>query len=76
MKCEILHAKPVLFRINTNQELVTLFHGKRAGTYQENIMIDASFIISIAPVAIPAAAGLVSAGVIGLAEKLLPSDEE
>lgn len=39
-------------------------------------MIDASFIISIAPVAIPAAAGLVSAGVITLAEKVLPSDEK
>ena len=39
-------------------------------------MIDAAFIISLAPVAIPAAAGLVSAGVIGIAEKLLPSDEK
>ena len=39
-------------------------------------MIDASFIISIAPVAIPAAASIVSAGVISIAEKFLPSDEE
>lgn len=39
-------------------------------------MIEASFLISIAPVAIPAAAGLVSAGVISLAEKFLPSDEK
>lgn len=39
-------------------------------------MVDASFLISIAPVAIPTAAGLISAGVIGIAEKLLPSDEK
>ncbi len=39
-------------------------------------MIDASFIISIAPVAIPAAAGIISAGVITIAEKILPSDEK
>lgn len=39
-------------------------------------MIDASFIISIAPIAIPAAAGIVSAGVITIAEKILPSHKE
>ncbi|MBS1156705.1 MAG: hypothetical protein H6R07_2629 [Proteobacteria bacterium] len=39
-------------------------------------MIEASFLISIAPFAVPAAAGLVSAGVITLAEKVLPSSEK
>ena len=39
-------------------------------------MIDASLILSIAPIAVPAATGLISAGVISIAEKFLPSDKE
>jgi len=64
----------VLLRINSARKLVTLFHGKNAATYWRNIMVDASFILSIAPVAIPAATGIISAGVITIAEKILPSD--
>lgn len=39
-------------------------------------MIEASFLISIAPFAVPAAASIVSAGVITLAEKVLPSEDK
>lgn len=39
-------------------------------------MFEPSFLISIVPFAIPAATGLVSAGLITLAEKILPSDED
>lgn len=39
-------------------------------------MIEATFLISIAPFAVPAAASLVSAGIITLAEKVLPSNEK
>lgn len=39
-------------------------------------MIDASFIINIAPFAVPAAASIIGAGVISVVEKILPSDKK